>query len=222
MFGDTKTLATPARDSEVRMKITLNGQYKRTKFYNVAKHLEHHVMPILDDLEERGVIRRCLRGAYCAPMLVVLKKNGKPRPVMDYRDLNFVTEPYHYPLPQIDNIKQDLRGRIFSVLDFTDAFHQVLVDPDDIQKTAVQTPKGLYEFVRMPFGLKNAPTVLQMFIEIVLDPLRAFAIGYIDNILIHSNSYEERLEHLRLLFERLQEYGLVLNLAKSKFFQTTI
>ena len=121
----------------------------------------------------------CLQGAYCAPILVVMKKNGKPRPVYDYRDLNSVTEPYYHPLPKIDNLKQDLHGKIFSALDLADAFHQVLVEPDDIHKTAVQTPLGLFEFARMPFGFKNAPAVFQSFVEIVLAPIKSFAVGMI-------------------------------------------
>jgi len=155
-------------------------------------------------------------------MLAVKKKNGKYRPVIDYRDLNLVTEPYHYPLPRIDCIKQDMQGRVYSALDLTDAFHQIWVEPEDISKTAVQTPKGLYEFLKMPFGLKNAPAVFQSFIEIVLDPLRKFTIGYIDDILVFSNSYAEHITHLKLLFERLQLYGVVINTEKSKFFQTTV
>ena len=95
------------------MHIKFNAQYRRTKFYNCARHTEQHAIPILKELEAKGVIRRCLKGAYCAPMLVVPKKNGKHRPVYDYRDLNSVTEPYYHPLPKIDNLKQDLHGKIF-------------------------------------------------------------------------------------------------------------
>ena len=95
VFGDTKTPTVPPRDSGVRMHIRFNGQYKRTKFYNCARHMEQHAIPTLKELEAKGVIKRCLQGAYCALMLVVMKKNGKPRPVYDYRDLNSVTEPYY-------------------------------------------------------------------------------------------------------------------------------
>jgi len=222
VFGDTDKLDKPPRDSGVRMHIGLNGQYSRTKFYNVARNLEEKIRPTLDEWEERGIMRRCLKGAYCAPMLAVPKKNGKYRPVIDYRDLNLVSEPYYHRLPRIDSIKQDMNGRIFSAMDLTDAFFQVAVEPDDIPKTAVQTPKGLYEFVKMPFGMKNAPSYFQAHIEIVLDNMRKFTIAYIDDILVFSRSYEEHLEHLTCVFDRLQEYGMIINVDKSKFFQTKI
>ena len=74
----------------------------------------------------------------------------------------------------------------------------------------------------MPFGLKNAPAVFQSFVEIVLAPIKDFAVCYIDDILVFSDSYEEHVQHLYKLLDRLQEYGLILNVEKSKFFQTTV
>ena len=79
---------------------------------------------------------------------------------MDYRDLNLVTKPFHEPLPRIDAIKQDVRATVFSALDLKDAFHQVPVVKESQEKTVVQTPKGLYKFNFMPFGLKKCAVIL--------------------------------------------------------------
>ena len=77
-------------------------------------------------------------------------------------------------------------------------------------------------FCCMPFGLKNAPAVFQCLAEIMIEPLKKFALIYIDDILIFSDTYEEHVEHLKLLCARLKEFALVLNVTKSKFFQTSV
>ena len=81
---------------------------------------------------------------------------------------------------------------------------------DDIPKTAITTPFGLYEFLRMPFGLKNAAQTFQRFMDKVLRGLD-FCYDYIDDLLIASKSPEEHLKHLRLVFERLSQHGIVIN-----------
>ena len=85
---------------------------------------------------------------------------------------------------------------------------------EDILKTAIITPFGLYEFLRMPFGLKNAAQALQHLMDTVCRSLD-FAFVYINDILVASKDIKTHKEHLRLLFQRLQEYGLVINVSKS-------
>jgi len=86
--------------------------------------------------------------------------------------------------------------------------------PLDIPKTAVITPFGLFEFLRMPFGLKNAAQTFQHLMDSVLRDL-PFVFVYLDDILVASNSEEEHLSHLRALFTRLSQHGLIINPAKS-------
>ena len=173
-------------------------------------------------MERNGVIERSLTGAYVAPILVVKKKNGKFRPCMDYRDLNLVTAPFHEPLPRIDAIKQDVRATVFSALDLKDAFHQVPICDASKEKTVVQTPKGLYRFNFMPFGLKNAPSYFQKVIKIVFSGCEKFVVVYIDDILVFSMTYEEHLAHLEEVMKRLYQYGLILSVEKSVFFQQKV
>ena len=100
---------------------------------------------------------------------VVLKKNGDIRPCGDYRDLNSRTKMDRYAVPNIQEFSSQLAGStIFSRIDLVKAFHQISVNPEDIPKTAIITPFGLFEYVWMPIGLMNAAQIFQRFIDEVL------------------------------------------------------
>jgi hypothetical protein len=127
-------------------------------------------------------------------------------------------EPSHYsrllPLPNIQDLSARLHGcSIFSKLDLRKGYYQIPVQEGDIHKTAVITPFGLWEFLHMPFGLRNAGQSFQRFMDKVLAGLD-FAFCYLDNILIASSTEDEHLQHLQQVLQRLQQYGLVLNMEK--------
>lgn len=110
-----------------------------------------------------------------------MKKDGSWRIYGDYRQLNSVTEPDRYPVPYLHDFAANLHGRnIFSKLDLFKAYHQIPVAPDDIPKTAVITPFGLFEFTAMTFGLRNAGQTFQRYIFSALGDLE-FVFAYIDN-----------------------------------------
>ncbi|GBL89903.1 Retrovirus-related Pol polyprotein from transposon opus [Araneus ventricosus] len=116
---------------------------------------------------------------------LVFKGSGFQRTV-GFRGLNTVTEPDRYPLPHIQDFSSELHGKvIFSKIDLQRAYHQIPVEKSDIPKTAVITPIGLFEYLYMPFGLRNAGQTFQRFIDETLRGIPCFA--YLDDILVASS-----------------------------------
>lgn len=165
----------------------------------------------------RAGICRPSSSNWASPLHMVKKGDGTWRPCGDYRSLNAVTKPDRYPLPYLTDFTANLQGKIiFSKVDLQKAYHQVPIHPDDVAKTAVTTPFGLFEFLFMPFGLCNAAQTFQRLIHEVLRGLD-FVFPYIDDLCIASSSMEEHKRHLRIVFQRLGENNFAINPAKCEF-----
>ena len=148
---------------------------------------------------------------------MVPKKDGTARPYGDYRRLNERTSDNAYPIPHIHDFMAGLAGcRVFSKVDFIKGYHQIPVRAVDIPKTAIAMPFGLFEFVRMPFGLKNATQTFQRFMDSVTSQLSGVFV-YLDDVLVASPTEEQHERDLRQLFGALLRFGLVLNVNKCTF-----
>jgi len=159
-----------------------------------------------------------------APVLLVKKKDGSSRLCVDYRQLNKMTIKNKYPLPRIDDLMDQLHGSsVFSKIDLWSGYHQILVKVDDVQKTAFRSRYGHYEYVVMPFGVTNAPTVFMDYMNRIFWPfLDKFVVVFIDDILIYSKTQEEHVEHLRLVLGILREKRLYAKLSKCEFWMDEV
>ena len=121
-------------------------------------------------------------------------------PCRDYRRLNTVTVPDRYPLPNFADFTSRVSGStIFSKLDLQKGYYQVPMAEEDICKTAIITPFGMFKFLRLPFGLRNTGNTFQRMMDSILGDL-PYCFTYVDDILVFSSSLEEHVDHLRQVF----------------------
>ena len=196
----------------------IKQQPRRTPFCHKEK-----ISQLVNDMLEKKVIQPS-SSAWASPIVLVPKKDGTQRFCVDYRRVNAVTKKDVYPLPRIDDILDTLSGtKYFSTLDLCSGYWQIQLDPDTREKSAFTTHSGLYEFTRMPFGLCNAPATFQRLLQTVLSGLEGkFCFVYLDDILICSKSFEEHLQHLQQIFERLRKAGLTLKPKKCSFLRKQV
>ena len=175
----------------------------------------------LAEMKELGVIRPS-HSPYASGVVLVPKKDGEVRFCVDYRRLNENTVANAYPLPRIDDLLNAVReARVFSKFDLKKGYWQAEVANEDIYKTAFTTHEGLYEFLRMPFGLRNAPATFQSAMNRILaSHLWNCCLVYIDDVLIFSRTEVEHLEHLERVFHAFKQAGPVtMKPSKCRLFQ---
>lgn len=199
-----------------------------TKSYRYPFCHREEVGQQISKMLEQGIIRPS-SSPWSSPIWVVPKKADasglkKWRIVIDYRKLNEKTISDRYPIPNITDILDKLgRSMYFSTLDLASGFHQIEVDERDISKTAFSVENGHYEFVRMPFGLKNAPSTFQRVMDNILrEHLGIRCLVYMDDIIVFSTSLQEHIINLSKIFETLRKYNMKIQLDKSEFLRKEV
>ena len=145
---------------------------------------------------------------WALPMVIIKKKDDTIRLCVDYQKLNAKTQVDAYPMPQIDDILDQVgQARYITTLDLAKGYWQVPVAEEGRPKTAFITPRGLYQFKRMTFGLCGAPATFQRMMDQVIRGMHKFASAYLDDLIVFSTKWEDHLMHLRAVLSRLQELG---------------
>ena len=179
----------------------------------------------LQKMLDAGVIRPSVSEWASSPVLI-RKKDKTVRYCLDYRDLNAKTKNVgcNWPLPSIDDCLDTLSGsQYYSTIDLAAGYWQILMDEKDVSKTAWISKFGQFESLRMPFGLKGAPSTMQRAIEYTLRGLLwIIAIAYLDDVIIQGKSFENHLENLRKVFTRFRENNLKLKPKKCCFFKSEV
>ena len=154
---------------------------------------------------------------WASPCILVPKPDNTYRLCTDFRKLNDVTKKDSYPLVRIDDLIDEVgKSNFVTKLDLLKGYYQVPLSPKSKETTAFCTPDGLYQYRVLPFGLTNAPAVFQRFMQSVLSDLDGVSV-YLDDIVVHHETWSKHIHTLHLVFQRLHKAGLTVNLAKSDF-----
>lgn len=191
----------------------------KQRYYPMSPHKLKIVHSIIEDLLAQGFIEESFSG-WSSPIILLEKKNGGHRLVVDYRLVNSKTEPYAFPLPYIRDIFSKIKDAKFvSKIDLTNGYHHVKLTERSKPYTAFTVPnKGLYQYKVLPFGLSNAPATFSNVMLKIFNPvIGKFVYIYLDDILIYSNTYEEHIQHLETVFQIIKDANLKINFEKCSF-----
>ena len=162
------------------------------------------------------------KSPWASPCLLVPKPNGKVRLCTDFRKLNSVTVKDSFPLPRIDDILDAIgSSKFLTQIDMLKGYYQIPLSDNAKQMSAFITPFGLFQYERLPFGMCNAPATFQRMVNHLIHDLEG-VYGYLDDIVVVSDTWSDHVAKLRKLFDRFRRFNLTINLAKSNFAQAQV
>ncbi|KAL4290327.1 hypothetical protein GQ457_14G018800 [Hibiscus cannabinus] len=225
-FSDVFSAPTgmpPAREHDHAIHLHPLSKPVNVKPYRYPYYQKQEIERQVQELLDHQLIQKS-HSPFSSPVLLVKKKDGTWRFCIDYRALNAITVKDKFPIPTAEELFDELGGaQFFSKLDLLAGYHQIRVKAADVSKTAFRTHEGHYEFLVMPFGLTNAPSTFQSTMNDVFRPyLRKFVLVFLDDILIYSQNWQDHLEHVRQVLQKLRDNRLVAKKSKCAFGQTQI
>ncbi len=189
----------------------------RQRPYRVPERLVEPLKEEIKMMKELGVIEPSM-SEWSSPMVIVPKKDGSLRVCIDFRKLNAQSKFDAYPMPRVDDLLEKIgRAQYITTLDLCKGYWQVPLNPESRPYTAFRTPLGLFQFTVLPFGLHGAPATFQRLMDRVLQGCEDWSAAYLDDVVIHSNSWVEHLQHLQQILKRIEEAGLTLNISKGEW-----
>ena len=184
----------------------------------LSSAMEIIVREEIDKLLAMGVIQEST-SPVVSPVVMVKKSDGNYRMCIDYRELNLHTIPMRYPVRNTRTVLDRILGsKFFATLDLEKGYHQVPMDVESIKYTAFTVPWGVYEYVRLPFGVRNGPARFQLMMDKVFGSMLYYGVEvFVDDLLVHGRTTEEFLERLQKVLSLLQQYKLKVKISKSRF-----
>ena len=151
-------------------------------------------------------------------MVTVKKADGSARLCVDFRKINSLTRQTPFYMPRVEEVLEGVgQAKFISKLDLSKGYYRVQLTENAIPKTAFTSHRGTFEFVRMPFGVKNAPACFQELMQRVLADHRQFSTAYMDDVVIFSASWEDQMHHIDLILQTLGTAGLTANPSKCRW-----
>ena len=196
----------------------------KERFRRIAPPLVEEVRQHIQEMLDRGAIHPS-QSPWCNAVVLVRKKDGSLCFCINFRHLNAKTKKDSYPLPQMQETMESMVGTwYFSCMDLKSGFWQVNMSEKARQYTAFTVGSmGVFEFLRVPYGLCNTPATFQRLMQNCLGKLNlTYTLIYLDDVIVYSHTEEEHLTQLRAVFERFRESGLKLKPSKCNFFRTEI
>lgn len=203
-------------EMDIQVKPNSNPVY--SKPYKATQAERAEIKRIVSEWKAAGVVRET-SSPYASPVLLVKKKDGSSRLVVDYRKLNAQSQRMPFPLPDLDECLEALHGaKCFASLDLYNGYLQVPLTENAKEKTAFITPDETGEFERSMFGLMNSPFYFSKMMDRALRPLRNnVVVFYLDDTLIPAKRWDDLMSKLRIVLQALEKAGLTLNLKKCNF-----
>lgn len=208
--------------AKTRIRTVEGANLVSLPMYSLSPAKQEFIDQQIDAWYAKGIIEPS-KSPWGAPV-VIAYRNNKPWFCVDYRKLNAITMPDEFPIPRQTDILAALSGaQVLLSLDTLSGFTQLQLHEDDVEKTAFRSHRGLYQFRRMPFGLRNGPSIFQRVMQGILTPyLWIFSLVYINDIVVYLKMFEDHIQHLDQVLQAVKDSGITLSPTKCHFFYSSI